>query len=507
MKLYKIPPIKLSRRRVCPDKIWDDDVLYRKDCAKLLTSLLSDGSDPIVVGINGEWGSGKTFFLERWVYELRHNKYAAIYYNAWDDDSFDDPLISIVGQLAEYFKGSDTLKEIKDVFSANRYGFVKDASIAIVSSLIRTYTGIDFGNIKKSSLSTPTENLLDIYVAKTAAKKELRRQLAKLASDNFKRTGRYLVLVVDELDRCNPSYAVKLLERSKHILNVPYLAVVLGIDKVQLSHSIKAVYGNIDAENYLHRFIDVDFSLPAPDLTEYMNFLWRRYRVEEYFTECEERKTFLTMMRRARTIMSFLCKMHQLSLREVEVVFKTFILLFRTHKKRHDLCPELIAALIILKVISPQNYRLWMNEVLPVHKVVDVLIPVEDECNFPQCKNLVAALYATHYQEPAAVAFSCNKFLKVISDKKFPADEIHCPYPKVLRHESSKNLIAFSRLVKRFRSGYGLRCKITFKEMNKIACMMEFVSGDYINYKGLKDGVAKVDKTVHPRFENDNSMS
>ena len=334
-------------------------------------------------------------------------------------------------------------------------------------------------------------------MAKAATRNELRRKLAKLAHDNFTKTGRYLVFVVDELDRCNPSYAIKLLERSKHILNVPYLAVVLGIDKTQLSHSIRAVYGDIDAENYLHRFIDVDFSLPAPNLTEYMNFLWRRYGVEEYFTERDERKTFLTMMRKARTIMSYLCKMHQLSLREVEVVFKTFILLFRAHKKRRDLCPELIAALIILKIISPSNYRLWMNEALPVHVAVDILIPVEDEGNFPQGKHLVAALYATHYQEPAAVASSCNKFLKVIMDKKLPADEIHCQYPKCLSHESSKKLIAFVKLVERFRSGYGLRCKVTFKEMNRIACMMEFVAGDYINYKGLKDGVAKVNKTIH----------
>ena len=495
MKLYNIPPIKLSQRKIHADKVWDDDVLYRKDCAKLLTSLLSDGCDPIVVGINGEWGSGKTFFLERWVQELRNKKYAAIYYNAWDDDSFDDPLISMVGQLSAYFKDRDTLKAIWDVFSANRYGFIKDTSLVLVSSLIRKYTGIDADKIKRASISSQTENMLDLYSAKVASRDELRKKLAELAAENFKITGRYLVFVIDELDRCNPSYAIKLLERSKHVFNVPYLAVVLGIDKVQLSHSIKAVYGNIDTENYLHRFVDVDFSLPAPDLTAYMNLLWRRYGVEDYSVEWGERKTFLTTMRRARTIMSFLCKMHQLSLREVEVAFKTFILLFRTHKKRQDLSPELIAALIILKVISPRVYRLWMNEVLPVHAVVDVLMPVEDECNFPQGKHLVAALYATHYQEPAAVAASCNKFLKVISEKKLPADEIHCQYPKCLRHESAKKLAAFLRLVEQFRYGYGSRCKITFKEMNKMACMMEFVAGDYINYKGLKDGVAKVNKT------------
>ena len=492
MKSYNRPPIVVGKKKLSVNKIWSDDLFYRKNCAGVLTNLLSDGTDPVVIAVNGEWGSGKTFFLERWVQELVNKKYKAIYYNAWEDDDFDDPIVSIVGQLSSWFKDRETITALSRALSKNMVPLLKGVSLSIVSSLLTKLTGVDCGEIKKEVVETATEGLIDAYKDKVASRNEIRTKLAEIAKSTYSRTGQYLVLVIDELDRCRPTYAISVLERIKHILNVPYLAVVLGIDKGQLAKSICAVYGDIDIENYLHRFIDIDFLMPTPDQTTYMKFLWDRYGIEEYFTTTDERKNFLASMRKTRVIMSCFCKMHQFSLREVETAFKTFVLLFRTKKTKRVICPELVAALIVLKIVSPDDYRFWMCGKLPVHKVVDALLPVEDELNFPSAMDVVAALYATHYKESAAIASSANRLLNVIAAKKLKADEIYCDYPKCLKHRTARFLSSFLGKVERMRAGDVKRVAVTYNAMQRLARMMELISEDNLNHVGIKDGVAVV---------------
>ena len=75
-----------------------------------------------------------------------------------------------------------------------------------------------------------------------------------------------VIIFVDELDRCRPSYAIELLERIKHLFNIGGLVFVLALDREQLGHSIKAVYGNgIDSDGYLRRFVDFEYQLKNPE--------------------------------------------------------------------------------------------------------------------------------------------------------------------------------------------------------------------------------------------------
>ena len=74
------------------------------------------------------------------------------------------------------------------------------------------------------------------------------------------------MVMINELDRCRPSYAVELLEVAKHLFSADRIVFVLAVNCDQLAHSVTALYGNdFDAEGYLRRFFDVDFQLPEPD--------------------------------------------------------------------------------------------------------------------------------------------------------------------------------------------------------------------------------------------------
>ena len=88
-----------------------------------------------------------------------------------------------------------------------------------------------------------------------------------------------VIFIIDELDRCNPSYAVKVLEHIKHIFDVPNIFFVLVINKEQLEYAVKGYYGSetIDAANYLRRFIDVEYNMPPLPMHKACDYLYEHY--------------------------------------------------------------------------------------------------------------------------------------------------------------------------------------------------------------------------------------
>jgi hypothetical protein len=79
-----------------------------------------------------------------------------------------------------------------------------------------------------------------------------------------------ILVLVDELDRCRPDYAIELLEGIKHLFGVPGVYFVVATNIPQLAHSVRAIYGNgFDGERYLKRFFDMEYSLPMPDAKKF----------------------------------------------------------------------------------------------------------------------------------------------------------------------------------------------------------------------------------------------
>jgi len=91
-----------------------------------------------------------------------------------------------------------------------------------------------------------------------------------------------IVVLVDELDRCRPDYAIELLERIKHLFSVNGYVFVFALARDQLEKSVGHRYGEkFDASGYLERFFDFRFGLPDPDLAEYFDFQITKTRLPE----------------------------------------------------------------------------------------------------------------------------------------------------------------------------------------------------------------------------------
>ena len=232
--------LKHPEAEVSPEQPWQDDALDRKQIAERLTKLIRDEQDSFIISIDGEWGSGKTFLLRRWQRELERDGFRAIYYNAWEDDYCDDPLLAIIGQLDEQFK-EDEFREI-----AKKAGEVAVRLILKnVKSVVESKTGLV---LDPDGSGQDGRDLLRAYREQRESKNRLKEELTKLSAEVAEETGRPLVFIIDELDRCRPPFAIELLERVKHIFDVPGLVFVFGVNRREICKSLQSVYGEIDAD-------------------------------------------------------------------------------------------------------------------------------------------------------------------------------------------------------------------------------------------------------------------
>ena len=169
--------------------------------------LLSEQKQGRVFALDGKWGYGKTYILEQLERELevlqneetQDDRFYVFHYNCWQYDYYEEPAVAIVSAMLERENPSDF-----------------DEMFAFKKTL-------DF-----------TRNQI--------------RELSK---------NKTVLLVVDELDRCMPEYAIKVLERLHHMFEgLDNVIVLLAIDSTQLEHSVKEIYGEqVDTERYLRKFI------------------------------------------------------------------------------------------------------------------------------------------------------------------------------------------------------------------------------------------------------------
>lgn len=280
---------KPSELVVDPENPFAFDAFDRKEIVEATTRLISSLTGPFVIAVDSEWGTGKTTFIRMLKACLEAEKHPCLYFNAWETDFAEDPLIAFVGELdglmekvcpeeAERQKLIDKTKEITGAVA-------KRAVPALVK--IATFGAIDLQQDTEKILAELTGNMSTDAVAHYLQEKkciaEFHTELARVleAVKTFDKNIP-VVIFVDELDRCRPLYAIELLERIKHLFNVEQAVFVVAVDKEQLGISLGAVYGHgFNATEYLRRFFDLELKLSAVHGEKYYSNLIQRMGIEE----------------------------------------------------------------------------------------------------------------------------------------------------------------------------------------------------------------------------------
>ncbi|MDG5750859.1 P-loop NTPase fold protein [Qipengyuania sp. XHP0211] len=294
--------------------VWDRDLFARRKLAENIIKYANtvssagvlDEERSLVLSVDAEYGIGKTFFLKG-LEEIISEDHPVAYIDAWSDDLFDEPLTALASVLRQavepLIRADDSLKSkwAKYAQAAGKVLKLSSKGLAVRGAqLLVTKEAVDGISSAFSISSKGDTEILDKEVegAVEDIKSDIERQLKAIGKNDLmterieefeagvkavadmRSSLKALVnaldgtqrkppvfIIVDELDRCRPSYSVKILEEIKHLFAVPEVIFILGLNSDQLSKSISGIYGEKFAGRaYLDRFIDRKISLPFPDL-------------------------------------------------------------------------------------------------------------------------------------------------------------------------------------------------------------------------------------------------
>lgn len=345
----KLHPIKID-----PEDPFSNDKLERSAEIENLSQLVRNVNSPAVLAINSRWGTGKTTFIKMWEAHLAGESINTLYFNAWATDFSPDPLVAFLGEMNDGLEGliGNSTKSKKAWAKTKKVGeqIARRGAPALIR--IATVGIIDADKVVEEELSKSLQSLagdtLDEYLKQKNAIASFKESLSALIQTSG--NDEPVVIFIDEMDRCRPDYAISLLERIKHLFDIPGLVFVLALDKEQLGHSVGAVYGqNIDADGYIRRFIDFEYRLRNPALEPYIDSLFSALEMDKFFRRREKYSEFRYDRDELKNTFIFLAKCHTLSLREVEQLLSRINLIFCATKENQYLFPTLVAFLVITK--------------------------------------------------------------------------------------------------------------------------------------------------------------
>lgn len=262
------------------------DLLNREEFVENVIKIVNQLSDikrGCCFAIEGGWGVGKTFVIEKIEDRLKvflseetnSDRYFVFHYNCWQHDYYEEPAVAIISAMLASIREDEVLVngEAERIIKAG-YEFVGEELKKIAGLYIENKIGINLiswaEDIKNNKeINQKAENEFDEMFNFSQTIEKVRKKLQEIAEE------RTIVLFVDELDRCIPQYAIKVLERLHHIFyGLDNVVVIMAIDRKQLEHSVEEMFGvrkdesSIDIEKYLKKFIDFSVVLDNGILNE-----------------------------------------------------------------------------------------------------------------------------------------------------------------------------------------------------------------------------------------------
>lgn len=259
-----------------------DDKLGRKRYAEFLKNLILNSSafkrederKAFSIAIDSPWGTGKSYFLNMFRNYLCTEKdcdMAIVMYNAWENDNWNnafEPLAQTLFEAFDLFEGDQKL-ELENAVKA-----IAILARGVAAKKVEKHISEDAlcEAIEAITKENPKKNIAS---REYLAYKEMVKRLRECIAQGLKRSGKkQLVVIIDELDRCRPDFAVQTMEFVKHLFDAENVVFLFALDMSQLRHSIKSIYGEgMDAEGYLIRFFDYYGRLATPDVFTFVQHI------------------------------------------------------------------------------------------------------------------------------------------------------------------------------------------------------------------------------------------
>ena len=380
----------------------ENDLFGYSEFGKNLCGLIGEieGSGTIV--LDGAWGSGKSVFARQLAGEMRKAKLAVIEFDAFENDYLEDAFVALAGEIsrvARAFLPEQDQRAKRFTKSAAQLGkmmlpVVAKGTIALATGgIVRSDTleqvgeaARDGAEVLVDSSSEAVENWIEQKLLSRESEREdleqFRRTLREVI-DGLQSTAAEeakaeqndshgpIVIVIDELDRCRPTFALQILERIKHLFEIDGLVFLLVTNASQLEGVVKKVYGVESPGDYLEKFVNLRVFIPQPTSKDapvsdtYLEYLFESFSLKSDKPELD---------RSVRKHLGRLSAANELSLRTLERLVLLCGLVFRcTESGVHRTNVPLIAGLVLIRHLKPGLYLKARNDRISWEEVSEAL--------------------------------------------------------------------------------------------------------------------------------------
>ena len=257
-----------------------------------LVDFIKKTDTPMTIGVQGEWGSGKTSLLNQiWSkleeFNQEHDddeNFLQIWVNSWEHSLLCSPeecLLKIVNEIIHELLAADVDKSKKDK--------VKDGVQNLMKGALRIGSSLAAGSAGQATVdSFFSENANSIKELRVQLK-ALVEEIRELETNPYQR----VVVYVDDLDRIEPRDAVSILELLKNIFNIKDCVFVLAIDYQVVVKGLKEKFGDPTPENewefrsFFDKIIQLPFTMPmgSYDIGKYVKSLLKDIQYNEELDE------------------------------------------------------------------------------------------------------------------------------------------------------------------------------------------------------------------------------
>ena len=232
------------------------------------------------LALNGDWGSGKSFVMQMIEEQLKQKKEnTVIKYDAWANNYYSDPLISILSCVIDGVQ--EKLSEMEgDLAVAKELGEkIKEKALqdkGLIGMLARAIQGIaELMKKFNEPFSTDNQEIIGLrsYQKLLIDVKEKLNSITEF--EEYEGKQNKLIILVDEIDRCLPDEQLKILERLHHLFDINNCVVICAVNKNCIIKNVQVTYGT-DGNEYLRKFFDFNYKLETKAAT-YLESLLRDY--------------------------------------------------------------------------------------------------------------------------------------------------------------------------------------------------------------------------------------
>lgn len=301
----------------------------------------------LVILLNGAWGSGKSTFLNELEEKIIESENMNLFlnYNAYEYDFYETPYIPFFASMENKLKLGKELDKLVKLTSNFGKGILVSL-YAMINGFYKKKFDVDLNDIKDNIMGIENESYKKDFDEFVSCKKKIETKLKKCCSEEPQ------IFIVDELDRCKPSFAIDTLEIIKHFFDVENCIFIIAVDKLQLEESAKTIFGQeMDSEKYFSKFFDYQYNLLPIRFYETVDTS-NIYNLDKIIKKISEMFQILNI-----------------SLRDSNKIFNEFVSKYKfynndetsTKKKWTEQQCYIIAFLLILKYTDLLFYTEFMN--------------------------------------------------------------------------------------------------------------------------------------------------